>query len=115
MSKLAKLLITDLKGDWSKPSIKFFKSNSTYGYIVWLNIMNAHFDKMDLSIERTANDVETYASRRTVLSFINKGVQANYIKKINSDKDKRKILIQPTEITIKEFSEWSNEFIKSTS
>ena len=77
--------------------------------------MNAHFDKMDLSIERTANDVETYASRRTVLSFINKGVQANYIKKINSDKDKRKILIQPTEITIKEFSEWSNEFIKSTS
>lgn len=77
--------------------------------------MNAHFEKMDISIEGTVNDIETYASRRTILDFINKGVEANYIRKKNSYKDKRKILIQPTEITIKEFSEWSNEFIKSIS
>ena len=68
-----------------------------------------------ISIESIVNNVEKYASRRTILDFIYKGVAANYIKKINSNEDKRKILIQPTEITIREFSEWSNEFIKSIS
>ena len=115
MSKLAKYLISDLKGDWSKPSIKFFRSSGAYGYIIWLTIMNTYYEKKNISIEEIVNDVEMYASRRTVLDFINKGVAANFIKKINSNEDKRKILIQPTEITIQEFSEWSNEFIKSIS
>ncbi len=113
MSKLAKYLINDLKGDWSKPSIKFFRSNGAYGYIIWLTIVNCNFEKKDLSIERLVSDVASYASRRTILDFINKGVEANFIEKINSSKDKRKILIKPTNNTIKEYSEWSNEFVKS--
>ena len=115
MSKIAKFLIADFKRDWSKPSIKFFRSNGAYGYIVWLTIMNAYFEKIDLTIEKTVNDVENYGSRRTALDFINKAADANYIKKINSNKDRRKILIVPTEITIKEFSEWSDEFIAGIS
>ena len=69
--------------------------------------------KKNLSIEKLVNDLEVYASRRTVIDFINKCVEAKFIKKINSTEDKRKSLIQPTEITIKEYSEWSNEFVKS--
>ena len=115
MSKIAKFLIKDFKRDWSKPSIKFFRSSGAYGYIIWLTIMNAHFEKIDLTIEKTVNDVENYGSRRTALDFINKAADADYIKKINSVQDRRKILIQPTEITIKEFSEWSNEFLKGIS
>ena len=115
MSKIAKFLIADLKRDWSKPSIKFFRSSGAHGYIIWLTIMNAHFEKIDLTIEKTVNDVENYGSRRTALDFINKAADANYIKKINSVQDRRKILIQPTEITIKEFSEWSKEFIEGIS
>ena len=86
MSKIAKFLIADFKRDWSKPSIKFFRSNGAYGYIIWLTIMNAHFEKIDLTIEKTVNDVENYGSRRTALDFINKAADANYIKKINSNK-----------------------------
>jgi len=115
MTKLAKFLIADFKGDWSKPSIKFFRSSGGYGYIIWLTVMNAYFEKIDLTIEQAVNNVENYGSRRTALDFINKAVQSNYIKKINSVQDKRKILIQPTEITIREFSEWSNEFLKGIS
>ena len=115
MSKIAKFLIADFKRDWSKPSIKFFRSSGAYGYIIWLTIMNAHFEKIDLTIEETVNDVENYGSRRTALDFINKAADANYIKKINPVQDRRKILIQPTEITIKEFSEWSKEFIEGIS
>lgn len=113
MSKLAKYLISDLKGDWSKPSIKFFRSSGAYGYVIWLTIMNKHYEKKNITIEEIVNDVEVYASRRTVLDFINKGVAAKFIKKINSNEDKRKVLITPTEITIKQYSEWSDEFIKS--
>ena len=113
MSKLAKYLIKDLKGDWSKPSIKFFRSNGAYGYIIWLTIINCYFEKKEISIEKLVTDVEQYASRRTILDFINKGVEANFIEKINSSKDKRKILIEPSNTTIKEYSGWSSEFIKS--
>lgn len=113
MSKLAKYLVSDLKGDWSKPSIKFFRSNGAYGYIIWLTLINCYFEKKDISIEKLVTDVQTYASRRTVLDFINKGVVANFIIKKNSTDDKRKILVEPSDITIKEYEEWSNEFIKS--
>ena len=113
MSKLAKYLISDLKGDWSKPSIKFFRSNGAYGYIIWLTIINCYFEKKEISIEKLVDDVEAYASRRTVIDFINKGVQGNFITKKNSIKDKRKILIEPSNITVKEYSGWSSEFIKS--
>ncbi|MDC0350442.1 hypothetical protein OAM73_01245 [Candidatus Pelagibacter sp.] len=115
MLKLTKFLIEDLRGDWSKPSIKFFRSNNAYGYIIWLTIIYSYLKKTEISIEGIVNEVETYGSRRTILDFVNKGVEANFIKKINSAKDKRKILIQPSEITIKEFSEWSNKFVKSIS
>lgn len=113
MSKLAKYLISDLKEDWSKPSIKFFRSSGAYGYVIWLTIMNKYYEKKNITIEEIVSDVEVYASRRTVLEFINKGVAANFIKKMNSNEDKRKILITPTEITIQQYSEWSDEFIKS--
>ena len=113
MSKLAKYLINDLKGDWSKPSIKFFRSNGAYGYIIWLTIINSYFEKKNISIEKLVTDIEKYASRRTVIDFINKGVEANFLKKITSSQDKRKTLIQPTNITIKEYSEWSKVFIRS--
>ena len=113
MSKLAKYLITDLKRDWSKPSIKFFRSNSAYGYIMWLTIINYHYEKKTISIEQLVNVLEIYASRRTIIDFINKCVEANFIKKISSTDDRRKTLIEPTEVTLKEYSEWSSEFVKS--
>jgi len=115
MLKLTRFLIEDLKGDWSKPSIKFFRSNNAYGYIIWLTIINSYLEKTEISVEGIVNEVDAYGSRRTILDFINKGVEANFINKINSAKDRRKILIQPSETTIKEFSEWSNEFVKSIS
>ncbi len=113
MSKLAIALINDLRGDWSKPSIKFFRSNGAYGYMIWLILMSKYYEKKNISIEEIVMDVASYGSRRTVINFISKGVESNFIKKINSNEDKRKSLIIPTDITIQEYSEWSYEFIKS--
>lgn len=113
MSKLAKFLIEDLQGDWSKPSLKFFRSNDAYGYVIWLTLMYSYSEKKNVSIETIIKKVENYASRRTIIDFINKGVVANFIIKKNSTNDKRKIFVEPSDITIKEYEEWSNEFIKS--
>ena len=113
MSKLANVLINDFLGDSSKPSIKFFRSNGAYGYMIWLILMSNHFEKKNISIEELVTSVASYASRRTVIHFINKGVEGQFIKKINSIEDKRKNLIEPTDITIKEYSDWSNKFINS--
>ena len=113
MSKLAKFLISDLQEDWSKPSIKFFRSSGAYGYIIWLIIIDAHFEKRKITIETLALEIEKYASRRTILDFIQKGVEAKFLNRIESNEDKRKTFIEPSEITIQEYKEWSEEFIKN--
>ena len=113
MSKLAKYLIYDLQEDWSKPSVKFFRSSGAYGYIIWLIIIDAYFEKREVTVEALVLEVEKYASRRTILDFIQKGVEAKLLSRIESNKDKRKTFIEPSEITIQEYNEWSREFIKN--
>jgi len=113
MSKLAKFLISELQEDWSKPSIKFFRSNGAYGYIIWLTIIDAYFEKRNITIETLALEVERYASRRTILDFIQKGVEAKFINKIESNEDKRKTFVEPSKLTVQEYREWAKEFIKS--
>ena len=113
MSKLAKFLISDLKEDWSKPSIKFFRFSGAYGYIIWLTIVDAYFEKREITIETLVSEVEKYASRRTILDFIQKGVEAKFLSRIESNEDRRKTFIKPSEITIQEYNEWSREFIKN--
>ena len=113
MSKLAKFLISDLQEDWSKPSIKFFRSSGAYGYIIWLTVINNYFEKREITVETLVLEVEKYASRRTILDFIQKGVEAKFLSRIESNEDKRKTFIEPSEITIQEYNEWSREFIKN--
>jgi len=113
MSKLAKCLILDFQKDWAKPSIKFFRSSGAYGYIVWLTTIDAYFEKRNITIETLALEVEKYASRRTILNFIQKSVEAKFLSKIESNEDRRKTFIEPSEITIQEYNEWSREFIKN--
>jgi len=113
MSKLAKYLISDLQEDSSKPSIKFFRSNGAYGYILWLTIMDNFYSKEKMTIDELVAKLEKYASRRTILDFIYKGVDAKFLEKKVFPDDKRKFLIEPTDTTIKEYVIWSENFIKS--
>ena len=113
MFNLAKFLINDLERDWNKPSIKFFRSNNAYGYIFWLTLMNAYYENNDLSTESIILKLVKYASRRTILDFIDKGIKANFIEKKSLLPDKRKKIIVPSKLTIGEYEKWSEEFIKS--
>jgi len=81
MSKLAKYLISDLQGDSSKPSIKFFRSSGAYGYILWLPVVDNFYSKQNMSVDELVTKLEKYASRRTILGFIHKGVDAKFLEK----------------------------------
>ena len=113
MSKLAKYLILDLEEDWSKPSIKFFRSSGAYGYIIWLYLIDSYFSEKKITIEDVILKLEKYASRRTIIDFLNKGVDAKFLEKDTSLDDKRKTIITPSNITIEEYKVWSKNFIKS--
>ena len=113
MSKLAKYLISDLEGDSLKSSIKFFRSSGAYGYILWLTVVDNFYSEQNMNIDELITKLEKYASRRTILDFIYKGVDAKFLEKEVFSDDKRKIIIKPSDVTIKEFKEWSENFIKS--
>ena len=113
MSKLAKYLILDLEEDWSKPSIKFFRSSGAYGYIIWLYLIDNHFSERKITVEDVVVKLEKYASRRTIIDFLNKGVDAKFLEKDTSLDDKRKTIITPSNITIEEYKVWSEKFIKN--
>lgn len=111
MHKLSQFLIKEFTEESSKKSIKFFRSHGAHGYLIWLTLISYYLNKKSLSVEKLVLISSKFASRRTILDFINKGNEEKYLTKLNSKKDKRKVLIVPTEITIKEFKEWSNYFI----
>ena len=113
MSKLAKSLILDLEEDWSKPSIKFFRSSGAYGYIVWLYLIDNYFSEEIITVENVILKLEKYASRRTIIDFLNKGVDVKFLKKEIYLNDKRKTVITPSEITIEEYKVWAKNFINN--
>ena len=113
MSKLAKYLILDLEEDWSKQSIKFFRSSGAYGYIIWLYLIDSYFSEKKITVEDVVLKLEKYASRRTIIDFLNKGVDAKFLEKDTFLDDKRKTIITPSNITIEEYKVWSEKFIKN--
>ena len=96
-----------LKGRDIKESSDFIiKNNIKFNFV-------KYNEKKTISVETLIIEVIDFGSRRTIIDFIKKGVEAKFINKIESSDGKKKILIEPTEITIKEFYEWSNKFLKS--
>ena len=113
MNRLSNFLIKEFTEESSKKSIKFFRSYGAHGYIIWLTIISHFLDKKKLSVENIIEISSNYASRRTIIDFINRGSEEGFIKKLNSDDDKRKVLIIPTDITINEYNDWSKYFISN--
>ena len=72
MINLTEYLLREFKEDTPEKSIKFFRSHGGYGYVIWLTILLKYFKKEALPIEDLVLSAEKYASRRTVVDFINK-------------------------------------------
>ena len=66
-----------------------------------------------MTVESIVREVLKYASRRTILDFLDKGVKGGFLIKQTSTKDKRKSFIFPSNNTIYEYEVWSKKFINS--
>ncbi len=111
MINLTEYLLSEFKEDSPGKSIKFFRSHGSYGYVIWLTLLLKYFKKETLPIEELVLSAEKYASRRTVVDFINKSSNSGYLLKAISKTDRRKVFVEPTPITISEYSYWATKFI----
>ena len=96
-----------------KTIYKIFRSSGAYGYIVWLYLIDNYFSEEIITVENVVLKLEKYASRRTIIGFLNKGVDSKFLEKDTSLDDKRKTIITPSNITIEEYKVWSEKFIKN--
>tara|TARA_B110000027_G_C16086977_1_gene286493 strand:+ start:890 stop:1237 length:348 start_codon:yes stop_codon:yes gene_type:complete len=113
MINLAKYLLWEFQEGSEQKSIKYYRSHGAYGYIIWLTVILEYLKKRSITIDELVLASKKYASRRTVVDFIKDATDAGYlIKKISSD-DRRKIFIEPSAITISDYSKWSSNFISN--
>ena len=112
MKKFTKYLLKEFQTERSK-SIAFFRSHKAYGYILWLKLMESYFSDKKISTEKFIEIGSKYASRRTVNKFLSKADKLNFIEKVVSKKDKRIIYILPSKISVVEYTDWANKFLKS--
>ena len=111
MINLAKYLLWEFQEEYDEKSIKYFRSYGGYGYIIWLTVILKYLEKKPISIEALILASEKYASRRTIMDFISESTEAGYLIKRISEEDRRKIFIEPSAITISDYSKWSSKFI----
>ena len=92
-------------------TIKFFRSDKVSVWI-WIEILENHYSGTNCNIESLLRNIPTeYASRPTMFKIISIAFKKKYFYKERDKIDKRKFNIYPTNITIKEFENWSKKMI----
>ena len=97
-----------LRGNDKKKSLNFFRYTST-SVLIWFTILEYSFHNKELNLENLVNEIRAFnkASKPTILKILDNGVSKNLIFKTKSERDKRLTLYSPTDLTIREFKEWS--------
>ena len=72
-----------------------------------------YYENNTLNVEVLARKIEKEASRKTVIDFIQKGIDAGFIERIKSVEDGRRYSITPSTITVKDFESWAINFKKN--
>ncbi len=70
-------------------------------------VLDHYFNSKKLSVENIEEKVSHIISRKTLFSFLDDAVQNNFLIKTNDPKDKRRMLLTPTQVTLDEFKTWS--------
>ena len=72
-----------------------------------------YYENNTLNVEVLARKIEKEASRKTVIDFIQKGIDAGFIERIKNVEDGRRYSITPSTITVKDFESWAINFKKN--
>jgi len=101
--KLAEISLKDFTDKAKNEVLNWFSTNPAH-WIMLHKVMIAYLKNETI----TKNQLIKFSSRSYLTSntYIDQAVKKNYFKTIRYKKDKRSILILPTEITIKIFSDY---------
>jgi len=105
-------LLREGLGDSEPPhkSIAFFRSDKV-SMIVWLVILNSHYQKEKCNTESIFLNIPSHlASRPTVYKHIDNATSKGYVIKKQNEDDHRIFNLYPSDITISEFEGWVNKF-----
>lgn len=109
--KYLKVLKYDLiHGNKEKKSLQFFR-NSDISVIIWFTILEYSLLNKKLNLEILFDEVCTLrkTSKPTISKIIDNAVSMNLVIKEKSSEDKRLSILKPTDLTINEFKEWSDD------
>tara|TARA_B110000008_G_C16446530_1_gene354186 strand:+ start:171 stop:524 length:354 start_codon:yes stop_codon:yes gene_type:complete len=110
--KFLKFLISDFEVSNSKyPTVRFFRSEVLLIYL-WFVILEKHYLNEDTSMEDYYKILpdDLNISKPTFLKFLDNAVEKKYIIKVAYPNDKRKFLLKPSDLVIREFEVWSKGF-----
>jgi uncharacterized membrane protein len=92
----------------------FYLRRNAAGWLIMNIMMEYYFANKELRVEKLASKISSkVCSRATLLSMLKSAQIRKVIKKTKSLKDRRAIIISPTDEFISEFNKWTDEFYDS--
>ena len=94
-------------------TISYLRRNAA-GWLIMNIMMEYYFENKELRVEKLASKISSkVCSRATLLSMLKSAQIRKVIKKTKSLKDRRAVIISPTDEFISEFNKWTDEFYDS--
>jgi DNA-binding MarR family transcriptional regulator len=94
-------------------TISYLRRNAA-GWLIMNIMMEYYFANKELRVEKLASKISSkVCSRATLLSMLKSAEIRKVIKKTKSLKDRRAIIVSPTDEFISEFNKWTDEFYDS--
>ena len=99
-----------LKNNQKFKTISHFRRTPT-GWLLMLKIMEQYSSDKNLYVEQLIKEIPNeVSSRLSVFAIIDSAVKKGFLEKRNSNADKRKKVIIPTQIFVYEYKEWLASF-----
>ena len=99
-----------LKNNQKFKTISHFRRTPT-GWLLMLKIMEQYSSDKNLYVEQLIKEIPNeVSSRLSVFAIIDSAVKKGFLEKRNSNTDKRKKVIIPTQIFVDEYKEWLASF-----
>jgi DNA-binding MarR family transcriptional regulator len=113
--KQSEFLFTEFINNNKKYQTLAYFRRSPEAWLIMLKIMENYYADTDIHVEELINKIPNdIASRLSIFSLIDDADKKGFIIKVESNGDKRKKTIQPSEKFISEYNEWLSNFVTNS-
>ena len=113
--KQSGFLFTEFINNNEKYQTLAYFRRSPESWLIMLKIMENYYADTDIHVEELINKIPNHiASRLSIFSLIDDADKKGFIIKAESNGDKRKKTIQPSEKFISEYNEWLSNFVTNS-